>query len=267
MKIDTQAHSGPKTFARGLAILEELYKAGDEGLKITDIAALTNIHRPTVYRFLDVLTNQGFAVEVVTDARRFVFNFQKLNSITQKKSNLDCLKLALKRISLLTGNSSFLICREGGISHCIHRETGSYPVQVLAVPVGHRQPLGVGAAGLALLSSSSQESIDLILALNKDQLSHFGGMTEARMRQLIQNTQERGWSVVGNAVVPGIVGVGIPILEKSGQPIFGVSVSSTLERMSLEEQRRTVAIMRAELAELPIGSSKQYVSGKTIRVD
>ena len=267
MKADAQARSGPKTFARGLSILEELYKAGDEGLKITDIAALTNIHRPTVYRFLDVLTSQGFAVEVVTDARRFVFNFQKLNLISHRKNSLERLKLALKRISLLTGNSSFLVCREGGISHCIHRETGSYPVQVLAVPIGHRQPLGVGAAGLALLSSSSQESIDLVLAINKDQLSHFGGMTEARMRQLIKNTQERGWSVVGNAVVPGIVGVGISILEKSGQPIFGVSVSSTLERMPLEEQRRTVAIMRAEITELSIKSDQQYTPDETIRVD
>src|SRR3546814_14240930 len=48
---------------------------------------------------------------------------------------------AMRRISAHTGDSSFLICRVGSDSLCLHREIGSYPVQVLAVTIGHRQPL------------------------------------------------------------------------------------------------------------------------------
>src|SRR3546814_3144136 len=52
---DFTDRSGPKTLRRGLQIIEVLRAAGDEGLKIADIAALTGIQRTTVYRFLDVL--------------------------------------------------------------------------------------------------------------------------------------------------------------------------------------------------------------------
>ncbi|WP_227163463.1 IclR family transcriptional regulator, partial [Lactiplantibacillus plantarum] len=63
------------------------------------------------------------------------------------------LRPVLRQISDVSGDSAFLICRAGGDSLCLHREVGNYPVQVLAVTIGHRQPLGVGAAGLALLGA------------------------------------------------------------------------------------------------------------------
>src|SRR3546814_266343 len=71
--------SGPKTFTRGLKIIDVLYQAGIQGLKIADIAALTNIHRPTVYRFLDALIEQSFALET-SAPRRFVFNYGRFRA-------------------------------------------------------------------------------------------------------------------------------------------------------------------------------------------
>lgn len=249
---------GPRTLMRGLGILEALHGAGRQGLRITEIVGLTGISRPTVYRFLEALEYSGYVHEMSSHARRFVFNYQRFQKPTLDERHPGRpLKAVLKRISLHTGDSSFLVHRENGISHCIHRETGSYPVQVLAVAIGHRQPLGVGAAGLALLSSLPPDEIDRVLEINRERLPRYGGMTEARMRQLIRMTQERGWSVVGNSAVPGIVGVGVPILHDTGAPLFGVSVSSTLERMSLKRQQERVEIMRKELAALSLDEAKR----------
>ncbi len=41
------------------------------------------------------------------------------------------------------------------MSHCIARQVGTHPVQILVIQVGTRQPMGVGAAGLALLQLPS----------------------------------------------------------------------------------------------------------------
>jgi DNA-binding IclR family transcriptional regulator len=246
MALSAREGSGPKTFARGLHILDALFKAGDEGLKVTEIAALTQIQRPTVYRFLDVMVEQGFATEAES-SRKYVFNYQRLTRGTGLADTVERLKPVLQRISAQTGDSSFLIRRDGGDSLCVHREVGSYPVQVLAVTIGHRQPLGVGAAGLALLSHLAAQDIEIVLTGNEGLLPHYGGMTVAQMRRLIKSTQERGWSAVGNSAVPGVLGVGVPILRPEGQPLFAVSVSSILDRMPVARQRFIIEVIRREL--------------------
>src|SRR5690606_19297444 len=70
------AASGPKTFLRGLRIMEAVRSAGEDGLKIADIAAITGVQRTTVYRFLDVLVNEGY-VHRSPDDRLYVFNHDR----------------------------------------------------------------------------------------------------------------------------------------------------------------------------------------------
>lgn len=239
--------SGPKTFRRGLQIIEALRAAGDDGLKITDIAALTGIQRTTVYRFLDVLVDQDY-VQPATEDRVFIFNHAHFAGGPAATYSIDRLKPVLARISAQTGDSSFLVRRENGDSLCVHREVGTYPVQVLSVTIGHKQPLGVGAAGLALLANLPKDDIEQILHANKNRLPTFGGMTCEQMEQLIRSTLERGWSAVGNAAVPGVLGVGVPILHRSGLPMFAISVSSVIDRMPLARQRFIVELIKKELA-------------------
>lgn len=238
--------SGPKTLRRGLLILDVLRTAGDEGLKITDIAARTGIHRPTVYRFLDVLLEMQYVCELGRK-RRFVFNADKFHANQTQEARIETFKPVLRRISDACGDSSFLVCRDEADSWCVHREIGSYPVQVLSVTIGHRQPLGVGAAGLALLASQPEAEIQLVLESNRDKLEKFGGMHCDQMLRLVRATQERGWSVVGNAAVPGVLGVGIPVPSVSGQVDFAISVSCMIDRMPAKRQRDIIELIKREV--------------------
>lgn len=227
--------------------MEAIRAAGDDGLKITDIAQATGIQRTTVYRFLDVLVNEGY-VFPATEDRFFVFNHNRFQQPASLDHMIELLKPVLQRISAQAGDSSFLVRREGEDSLCVHREVGSYPLQVLSVTVGHRQPLGVGAAGLALLANLPQDDIDIILDANQGQLARFGGMTREQMERLIKSTLERGWSAVGNAAVPGVMGVGVPVMRRSGVPLFAISVSSVIDRMPLKRQRFIIDLIKKELA-------------------
>ncbi|GAB2900634.1 IclR family transcriptional regulator [Paralcaligenes ginsengisoli] len=243
----TMKQSGPKTFARGLRIMDALHSAGDTGLKITDIAIQTGIERTTVYRFLDILIREGYA-HASPDKRVFVFNEMRFTRGTSLAYTTERLKPVLQRISAQTGDSSFLVRREDGDSLCVHRELGTYPLQVLSVTIGHRQPLGVGAAGLTLLANLPQNDIDDILDINKEKLANYGGMTSKQLRKLIASTLERGWSAVGNAAVPGVLGVGVPILRNPDNPLFAISVSSVVDRMPLKRQHFIINVIKKELA-------------------
>ena len=244
---DSQAgDSGPKTLRRGLQILDVLRAAGTEGLKITEISARTGIFRTTVYRFLDVLLEMHYVREL-GPGRRFVLNVERFHAAHAQEARIEAFKPILRRISHACGDSSFLVCRSEADSLCVHREIGSYPVQVLSVTIGHRQPLGVGAAGLALLASQPEGEIQTVLQANENRLEKFGGMTTEQMRRLIRSTQERGWSVVGNAAVPGVLGVGVPVPHRLGRVEFAISVSSMIDRMPAKRQREIIELITGEL--------------------
>ncbi len=154
------------------------------------------------------------------------------------------LQPVLEHVSGACGDAAFAIVREGALSHCIARQVGSHPVQVLVIQVGTSQPLGVGAAGLALLSALPDAQVEAILTANAAELPRYGGMTPERMRLLIRATRERGWSIIGNHATRNVLAVGMAVCNVRGDPLAAISVASTLTRMPRERQQQIVHEMR-----------------------
>lgn len=239
---------GASTLRRGLHILAALRRVPN-GLDINGIARALTMQRTSVYRYVSVLVDEGYAVrDPETGVYRAVLIWPQLEN--EQALSVAQLAPAMRRISDHTGDSSFLICRVGSDSLCLHREIGNYPVQVLAVTIGHRQPLGVGAAGLALLAALPDDEADAVIQQNREALRSYGNMTMAHMRLLVEATRDRGWSAIGNAAVPGVLGVGVALRDLSGYPRLAMSVSCILDRMPAARQRSIAELIRKEIGEL-----------------
>ena len=238
---------GASTLRRGLHILAALRHA-PEGLDINGIARALTMQRTSVYRYISVLVEEGYAVrDLETGLYRAVSIWPQLGD--EQTLSVARLAPAMRRISDHTGDSSFLICRVGSDSLCLHREIGSYPVQVLAVTIGHRQPLGVGAAGLALLAALPEDEAEAVIQQNREALRSYGNMTAAHMRLLVEATRDRGWAAIGNAAVSGVLGVGVALRDRSGYPHLAMSVSCILDRMPASRQRMIADQIRREIGD------------------
>lgn len=245
---DISLSSGPRTLRRGLRILDVLRRAGEAGLHVTEIALATGMQRSTVYRFLDVLVEEGYIVRDPSAPRYIIASVWS----AERDPYPDLahrLHPMLRRISDVTGDTAFLVRRSGSESLCIDREVGKQAVQVQAITIGHRQPLGVGAAGLALLAALPDAEALGLIEQNAARLRAYGNMTPERMRVLVGSTRARGWAVVGDAAVPGVVGVGMAVRDTHGYPLLAVSVSSPLVRLPWARQRKIAALLRRELAQ------------------
>jgi len=240
---------GPVVLRRGLRVLGVLRQAGAGGMHVADIARAAAMQRSTAYRYLEVLVQEGYALRESAAPRWRIAELGVLMAGDPHAQAVRGLRPVLRQISDVTGDSAFLICRAANDSLCLHREVGNYPVQVLAVTVGHRQPLGVGAAGLALLAALPPAEADEVVTQNEQALRAYGGMTGVQMRRLVENTRDRGWSVVGNAAVPGVLGVGVAVCDTSGYPRLAVSVSSLIDRMQAPRQRSIAELIRNQLAQ------------------
>jgi DNA-binding IclR family transcriptional regulator len=229
--------AGSRTLHRGLQVLDAVLAAGREGLRVVDLCRATGLERATVYRLLSTLVERGY----VAHRGRFGYvaghRLATLAGGAGQPNMAVRLQPVLERVSAGCGDAAFAIVREGAASHCIARHVGTHPVQILVIQVGTRQPLGVGAAGLALLAALPDAEVRAAMQANAPVLAQYGGMTPERMALLVKATRQRGWSVIGNHATRGVLAVGMAVRTAAGEPVAAVSVASTLERMPGERQK------------------------------
>lgn len=245
---------GSRTLRRGLQLLDAVLKSGRDGLRVVDLCRAACLERATVYRLLATLVESGY---VAAHGRFRYVTGPRLAELAERIVSPDFasrLQPVLARVSAACGDAAFAIVREGPASHCIARQVGTHPVQVLVIQVGTRQPLGVGAAGLALLAALPDEDVAAAIAANSPALERYGSMTPDRMKIMVRATRERGWSVIGNHATHGVLAVGMAVLGRDGSPVAAISVASTIDRMPRERQQLIARSMREALAaSLPDG--------------
>ena len=228
---------GSRTLRRGLQVLDAVLAAGGEGLRVVDLCQATGLERAPVHRLLCTLLDSGY----VARHGRFRYTAGPRLAAMAGAAGLPNMAVrlqpVLERVSAGCGDAAFAIVREGAQSHCIARQVGTHPVQILVIQVGTRQPLGVGAAGLALLAALPDAEVQAAMAANAPVLAQYGGMTPERMALLVKATRARGWSVIGNHATRGVLAVGMAVRNAAGEPVAAVSVASTLERMPGERQK------------------------------
>jgi DNA-binding IclR family transcriptional regulator len=239
---------GSRTLRRGLHLLDAVLKSGRDGLRVVDLCRAAGLERATVYRLLATLVESGY----VTAHGRFRYVAgPRLAEHEQRVVPSDFaarLQTVLARVSAACGDAAFAIVREGPVSHCIARQVGTHPVQVLVIQVGTRQPLGVGSAGLALLAALPDEDVAAVIDANSPALGRYGSMTPDRMKIMVRATRERGYSVIGNHATHGVLAVGMAVLGRDGAPVAAISVASTIGRMPRERQQLIARSMREALA-------------------
>jgi DNA-binding IclR family transcriptional regulator len=242
-------NASSRTLCRGLNVLEVVLSAGSEGVRVIDICRRCALERATVYRLLQTLIDEAY----VEPSGRYRYvpgkkvNQWRVESMLTQSGIAARLEPVLQHVSAVSGDAAFAVVREGGMSSCIARQVGTYPIQILAVQVGTRQPLGVGAAGLALLAALPDDDAEAVIAQHGNMLSSYGGMTQERLRILVKACRERGWSVIGNHAAKGAIGVGMAVSDRRGNPVAAVSVAAPIDRMPRPRQEFIVGAIRSAL--------------------
>lgn len=235
-----------QTLLRGLQVMDAILAAPAQGLRVVQLCQQTGLERATLYRLLATLEQMHYVARVA----RFHYGpgprWQWAPMCPPQRAALATqLEPVLRVLSLQSGDACFAVVRDGALSVCIARQEGAVPGLVCEIQVGTRQPLGVGAAGLALLSALSDRDREAAIEMNDYAL--YRGMTAERLRQLGRATRERGWSVVGNHVTRNVLAVGLPVVDQTGEVLAGISVATSHERLPKERQRQIVQWMRQAL--------------------
>jgi DNA-binding IclR family transcriptional regulator len=149
----------------------------------------------------------------------------------------DVCRPVLDRLAQRTGDSIFLLVRSGLDAVCLERVEGGFPVQAHTLDVGARRPLGVGAAGMALLMSLPPAEAESVLIANAARYRAWKNLSVDRLRELIVTGRPARVAVNEEQLMDGVSAIGSAFaVAAPGQPyrapgLAAISIASIASRM------------------------------------
>ncbi len=230
---------------RAITLLKLIAAHHPGGMRLLDLANVSGIERPTTHRLLASLIDEGLVQQRESDRRYILGSYcaQLAQHLAAPADIKDWFRPLLLKISLQLGDATFLVAPSGFDTLCVTRAIGTYPIQALAIDIGNRQPIGVGSGGLAMLAQMPEPQARQLVQANAWRLHHYGGLSDTALMELVAESRERGYAVIGNYAVPGVIGIGIVLRDANERIIAGLSIASIESRMQPQRQREVAQSM------------------------
>src|SRR5205823_7557803 len=124
-----------------------------------------------------------------------------------------------------------LMIRRGTHSVCVAREEGTYPIRTHMAYPGHRTPLGVGGASLAILAALPDEEVEWTLRRNGAEIDQYPGYSIPAIRQFVRETRERGFAINPGRVIPESWAVAVAFVRPDGSCDGALSLAGVGSRI------------------------------------
>jgi DNA-binding IclR family transcriptional regulator len=244
------ASDGTQSIRRALSILRILATGREAGFGLTDIAHQAGLTRPTTHRILAVLVAEGI-VEQKLRTRRYAVGEQIPLLALSRPANSPLLAAALPHLNEAVraiGDTGFLTLRAGLDTVCLARRFGSYPVQVLALDVGDRRPLGVSSAGFAFLASLKWQEARRIVMQNRRRFASYNLSMEEALRSVAE-ARTCGYALRDRGLVPGTRAVSVTI-SAGGQAVAALTIAAIARRLPQARVASVVERLRGHTAQI-----------------
>lgn len=252
--------TGSQSIARAIGLLRILTSGPREGMTLAHIAEAAGLHTATAHRQLSALIREGLVEQ--DSKRRYVPGVELwlMGQVAAHRFDITGVaQPAMMRLAEETEDTVYLFVRSGRQAVCVARREGTFPIRTLTLAPGDRRPLGVNAGALALLAFLDADEREAVLEQIQPDLKLYRNYSLKYVRQEIEETRRRGYSVVAGTIVPGMSAVGVPVLGRQGQAIASLSVAAIDQRMS---EPRCHQIAKLALQQARALSMRLALSGK-----
>ncbi|MDO8279381.1 MAG: IclR family transcriptional regulator [Burkholderiaceae bacterium] len=244
------APGGAQSIGRAVTVLRAVATMNHDGASVSEVASALKLDRTTTHRILKALAAHRMLGHT-GQPRRYYLGALTYQLGLVAGERLDLRKLcapAMARIAAETGDTVFLMVREGQESVCADRKSGDFPVKTFVVEVGTRRPLGIGAGSLAILAALPADEAEASIIGNADRIRAYKGMNEEVLRKMVLKTRVTHEASMDVIDVEGVHAVAVPIREPGGMVIAAFSIAAISPRMTHKRRRKLFEVLRREAA-------------------
>ncbi|TAM65890.1 MAG: IclR family transcriptional regulator [Microbacteriaceae bacterium] len=244
------ATGGTQSLRRGLDLMRLVVAHHADGITLRDLVAASSLERSTAYRLVACLVEEGY-VERDPGTRRYRLGMaaMQLGLVAMDRAPLvEMSRLAMRRLARVSGDTVFLIVRQGDYALCLHREAGQFPIKTLTIDVGERRLLGIGAGGQAIMAELSNEEVAVIYNRNARKYS------EARIElsdllSSAASTRRKGYAAMEDLISVGVAGIGCAF-KVSSSTIASISIAAITSRLTVKRRKELADLIRQECLQL-----------------
>jgi DNA-binding IclR family transcriptional regulator len=231
-----EAPSGTQSIRRTVAVLREIATYNLNGIRLVELSRNLGLERSTAHRILHCLVYENLVREK-QPGNRYVLGPLAFELGLSAGKRFDVASIFLPYMEAIaeeTGDVLFLSVRSDLALIFTARVDGKSPLKPHIRSVGHRRPLGFGAAGTAMLSLLSDGEVSEILSQNERSLMTYGGTTIAVAFETVLKARADGYATHERRA-SGLKAVAVPIPNVNGGAAAVLSVCTLASRLT--EQR------------------------------
>lgn len=243
--------AGIQSLERAFSILEAL-SLQPGGMQLTELTALTGLHKSTVHRMLASLIGLGY-VKKAEDSKYLLTLklFELAGRVVEHIDVLEVSRLSLEKLQAFAGEAVHLVVREGSHIVYVHKSEGRAGAYQMFSRIGMRRPLYCTAAGKSILATLSDREVARIWA--RSEITRFTDHTLTDLDSLyreLDEARERGYALDNEENELGVRCIGAAILDYTGQSRSAFSLSAPIARMTGDRIRELAPVVLETAAKI-----------------
>ncbi len=236
----------PDSVSSVLKVFGILQALGDEReIGITELSQRVMMSKSTVYRFLQTMKSLGY-VDQEGESEKYTLTLKLFELGAKALQNVDLIRSAdiqMREISRLTRETIHLgALDEDGIVY-IHKIDSMYNLRMHS-RIGRRNPLHSTAIGKVLLAWGEQNDVQALLADMQFTRSTENTILDApSLVNVLEKVREQGFGEDIEEQEQGLRCIAVPVFDRFGVVIAGLSISFPTIRFSEENKKDYVAML------------------------
>jgi DNA-binding IclR family transcriptional regulator len=220
-------NGGAQTVDRACMLLSEIARHGPPGARLIDLTRHSRLSRPTVHRILQSLAAAQL-VHQDRPTRRYRLGIALYGLALAAPSPLEQsaeLRPLLEGLAQRTGETAYLMLRQGDEVVCIARAEGASPIRTVLIEVGAYRPIGTTLAAL------DDEQVESILKRTASAMTRYRNATPEFVRRHVASARRNGFCVSKSVLIAGATGISAPVPAGRMPPFLAVSLSALSTRV------------------------------------
>ena len=240
---------GTQSIHRAILLLKAVARADEKGFRLYQLADAVALPIATAHRILQVLVSEGLLeYDPALKSYHIGIGLYALGNKTTRFALRSKYRSCLENITRETQDSVYLIVKSGLDALCIDSIESQSTIRIMTYTIGSREPLGIGAGSLALLSFSPDEDLKSVLQANRLRYQNNDGSSLSKVKNQINKARKRGYVFNRGNYMKGINAVGVPLFDEAGKLIAAISVASIAERIDIGRSKEIAMLIKSEIS-------------------
>lgn len=238
---------------RMLDIVEAL--KSETTASVTALAAKLGMPKSTVHAHLSTLKDRGYVVQNNNRKYRLSLRFLDIGmDIRETQAMYDEVVPKLDEIAEETGEKAWWIVEENDKAVFLANSLGNRAIRTNS-RIGQQTELYELAGGMSILSVIPAERVEAIFDSYSFPLAD--GRTRADLETELGEIQDQGVAYGTEYFLNGVIGVGAPLTDTSGNVYGAISISGPIDRLDDRIEGDYTDLIRGVTGELRVNLSHQ----------